>query len=170
MRRPIDQDRPAVVHGVPGHGHDSDVARIEHRRREVGDPLLGPEQRMQLGERIHREAEPPPHVVGRRLAERREAQLEGVAAHRGVLRRAGQRFDRHAGRRQVGVTRSHVDEVHALLDQPAFDRGKLRHRVGRQPRDTLAELGHSGLRAEEVIRQSSRRAARGPPGSAGTSL
>ena len=85
---------------------------------------------MQLGEGIDAHPESPRHVTGRRFAERRKAELERVPAHRRILEGAGQRLDRHTGRRQIGIARAHVDEVHALLNQPPLDRRQLLHRIG----------------------------------------
>ena len=131
-----------MIDGVPGIRHDGDVAGVEHRRREVGDALFRAEQRVQLRERIERQPETPLQVRRGRLPERRQADLERIAAHRRVLDRLGQRRDGHARRREVRVARADVDQVDALLDQPALDRGQLGHRVPRQRRESLGELGH----------------------------
>ena len=121
------QHRAAVIDGVAGIGHDGDVARVEHRRREVRDALLRAEQRVDLRERIECQPETPLQVRRGRLAKGGEADL--VAAHRRILNRLRQRLDGHARRREVRVAGADVDQVHPLLQQPPLDRGQLGHRV-----------------------------------------
>jgi len=73
----------------------------------------------------------PLHVRRRGLAERRQAELKRVAAHRRIADGVRQRFHRHLGRREIGVPRTDVDDVDALLHEPALDGRDLGHRVGR---------------------------------------
>ena len=78
---------PALVHGVARLGDDRHIARIEQRHREMGDPFLRSQERVQLGEGIEPHAEAPLHVGGGGLAEHRQA----AAAY--MKRRFGVRFD-----------------------------------------------------------------------------
>src|SRR5439155_7663183 len=88
IRLSVGEYGSAMIDRVPWDGHDRDVARIQHRSRKVRDAFLRAEQRMQLLERIDRDAETPLHVRGGGLAERRQPELEPVTAHRGILERA----------------------------------------------------------------------------------
>src|SRR5216110_77999 len=58
----------------------------------------------------------------RESAERGEAELECVPAHRRILQRARQRLHRNFGGSKVRVPCTDVDQIHALLDQPPLDR------------------------------------------------
>src|SRR5207245_11442154 len=76
------QHRAALVNGVARLWYDRDVTSIDERRREVRDPLLRADQRVQLGEGIEARAEASLHVGRGGLAERRQPELERVATHR----------------------------------------------------------------------------------------
>ncbi len=86
---------------------------------------------MQFLERIDRNAETAPHVRRGGLTERGQPQLKRIAAHRGILQRACQRFHRNVGRREIGVACPDIDHIHTLLDQTALDRRQLGHRIAR---------------------------------------
>ena len=94
------------------------------------DAFLRSDERVQLGERIEPHAEAPLHVCGGGLAERRQAELKRVAAHRRIADGVGQRFHRHLRRREISVPRPDVDDIDALLHEPALDRRNLGHGVG----------------------------------------
>ena len=86
---------------------------------------------MQLLERIDRHAEAALHVCRGGFAERRQAQLKRVAAHRGILHGTRQRLDRDVRGRKVRIPRPDVDDIDTLLDQPPLDRGQLGHGIRR---------------------------------------
>ena len=123
IRLGIRQHSTAMIDGVSGNRHDRGVSGVEHRRRQMRDPFFGAEQRMELGERIHGEAEAALHVAGGGFAECRQAELKRVAAHRGILDGAGESFHRDARRREIGVPRPDIDYIDALLNEPPLDRG-----------------------------------------------
>src|SRR5439155_26066916 len=101
VRRPAREHRPAFVHGVPGLGYYAHVARVEQRRGEMGDAFFRADERMQLAERIEARAEAASQIGCGGFTERGQAELERVAAHRGVAHRARQGVDRHRWRGEV---------------------------------------------------------------------
>jgi len=112
--------------------------------------MQGAEQRVQLGEGVALYPEAALQVRGGGFAERRQAQLERVPAHRGIARGARQRLDRQLGRRQVRVSRPDVDDVDPLLHQPPLDGGDLGHGVAGQGGQTLAEPRQKKASSESV--------------------
>ncbi len=97
---------------------------------------------MELLEGIDGDPEAPLHVRRRRLAKRWQAELKGVAAHRGILHGPGKRLHGDRWRRKIRVPGPDVDYVHALLDQAPLDRGQLRHRIRVQGGQPFGELRH----------------------------
>ena len=131
------------VHGVAGLGHDRHIPGTEQGHREMRDPLLRAEQRVELSVRIDPHPKAAQHVRGRRLAERGQPELERVAAHRRVAGRARQSLHGSLGRREIRVPRPDIDDVHPLLDQPPLDGRDLGHGVAGQRRQATAESSHA---------------------------
>ena len=120
------------VDGVAGVGGQSDVARVEEGEADVGDALLGAQQRDDLGGRVELHAEARGVEPGHRLAKRRLALVAGVLVRRGVGGALRQRLDDVGRRRQVGVADAEADDVDAggaALGDLALDVGE---QVGRQ--------------------------------------
>ena len=80
------------------------------------DALLGADQRHDLGERIHRIAEPFLHPGAHCLAKRHEAETKAVATHRRFL--GGVVQGREYGGRgdEIGVPRTKIDDVEPALE------------------------------------------------------
>src|SRR5262249_14172000 len=123
------QDRTAQIGLISRLGHDHYVARVGYGKDYMRQTFLRSNQRNELGDRIEPHTEPAFDPARRCLPEFGQALLKSVFAESRLANGRRHALDGEFGRRGVVVTRTDVDYVHALVQEPALERRQLGHGV-----------------------------------------
>ena len=109
---------------------------------QVGQPLLRPQRRDDLGLRVQLHPEAAVVIAGQRLAQAGDALAHGIAMGARVLHRLDQLGDDMRRRRAVRVAHAEIDDVLCRCPCLGLGRVHLGEHVGRQAADAVEFLGH----------------------------
>ena len=127
--------RPAAVDGISRVGDQRGIAGIELRHAQVGEPLLGAEQRHHLALGVEHHPEPARVVPGDRLAQLLQPPVGRVHVRTGPRRLAAEHVGELRRRGHVGIAhaeRDHVDAGGTRLGDTTRLRGRRGTREARQ--------------------------------------
>ena len=162
--------RAGQVDRVARARHDRAVARSEQHPHQVGEALLGPDRRHDLGVGIEVDVEEHLVAVGDRETQIRDAATRAVAVILRVVRGLGQLLDGHVGTGQIGIAEAEVDDVASVCARVGLQPVDLCEDVGRQAGDAsklhLGNVTQARLDATSQSRRHRRRRRDDRPGRA----